>query len=157
MFGLDVTAHNGSSSWDSPAEPARQSQAATARGCRKVDILFCIIPFTCLPTMFTRAYHPSCFPARFIRRFLVAICARQLVTVDAALKLAWQTFTSCSCSVPISPGATHQIVQDYLRYYGYGETLQAFDQAAGLCEPQASPSGRYGQTLAPSKKYVLAS
>jgi hypothetical protein len=47
------------------------------------------------------------------------------------------------CSVPISPGATHQIVQDYLKYYGYGDTLHAFDQAAGLTDPVASTSGRY--------------
>jgi len=45
--------------------------------------------------------------------------------------------------VTISPSATHQIVQDYLKYYGYGDTLQAFDQAAGLTEPAASTSGRY--------------
>ena len=43
----------------------------------------------------------------------------------------------------ISPGATHQIVQDYLKYYGYGDTLHAFDQAAGLTDPVASTSGRY--------------
>ena len=52
-----------------------------------------------------------------------------------------------SCSVCISAGATHQIVQDYLLYYGYGDTLQAFDQAAGLTDgltdPVASTSGRY--------------
>lgn len=47
------------------------------------------------------------------------------------------------CSVSISPGATHQIVQDYLKYYGYGDTLHAFDQAAGLTDPVASTSGRY--------------
>ncbi len=47
------------------------------------------------------------------------------------------------CSVSISPGATHQIVQDYLKYYGYGDTLEAFDQAAGLTDPVASTSGRY--------------
>lgn len=45
-------------------------------------------------------------------------------------------------SVSISPGATHQIVQDYLKYYGYGDTLHAFDQAAGLTDPVASTSGR---------------
>jgi len=45
--------------------------------------------------------------------------------------------------VSISPGATHQIVQDYLKYYGYGDTLHAFDQAAGLTDPVASTSGRY--------------
>ncbi len=47
------------------------------------------------------------------------------------------------CSVSISPGVTHQIVQDYLKYYGYGDTLHAFDQAAGLTDPVATTSGRY--------------
>ena len=46
------------------------------------------------------------------------------------------------CSVSISSGATHQLVQNYLRYYGYGDTLQAFDTAAGLTGPVASTSGR---------------
>ena len=46
-------------------------------------------------------------------------------------------------SVSISAGATHQVVQDYLKYYGYGDTLQAFDQAAGLADSIASTSGRY--------------
>ncbi len=34
-------------------------------------------------------------------------------------------------------------MQDYLKYYGYGDTLHAFDQAAGLTDPVASTSGRY--------------
>lgn len=54
------------------------------------------------------------------------------------------------CSVPISPGATHQLVQDYLKYYGYGETLQAYDRAAGLADPTASTSGRWVLPSSPS-------
>lgn len=46
------------------------------------------------------------------------------------------------CSVSISPGATHHLVQDYLRYYGYGDTLQAYDRGAGLVESTTSTSGR---------------
>ncbi|KAL3159307.1 hypothetical protein ABBQ32_011261 [Trebouxia sp. C0010 RCD-2024] len=45
-------------------------------------------------------------------------------------------------SVSISPGATHHLVQDYLRYYGYGDTLQAYDRGAGLVESTTSTSGR---------------
>lgn len=45
-------------------------------------------------------------------------------------------------SVSISPGHTHHIVQDYLRHYGYADTLHAFDQAAGLNDSVASTSGR---------------
>ena len=50
--------------------------------------------------------------------------------------------TMINCSIPISSGETHQLVQNFLRYYGYGDTLQAFDTAAGLAEATASTSGR---------------
>ena len=36
------------------------------------------------------------------------------------------------CRVELPAGATHQIVRDYLLFYGYGDTLAAFDGAAGL-------------------------
>ncbi|KAK9806165.1 hypothetical protein WJX72_003712 [[Myrmecia] bisecta] len=46
-------------------------------------------------------------------------------------------------STPMPPGATHQIVRNYLMYYGYSNTLAAFDAAAGLIAgEEASTSSR---------------
>ncbi len=57
--------------------------------------------------------------------------------------------SSCPpCSIPVSPGTTHQLVRQYLLHYGYADTLRAFDAAAGLLEQagaQGQGQGQQGQ------------
>lgn len=55
----------------------------------------------------------------------------------------------------VFPGATHQIVQDYLRHYAYADTLHAFDQAAGLDQSSPSTSGRWEHQILYSCTQVL--
>jgi hypothetical protein len=40
------------------------------------------------------------------------------------------------CRTEVASGVSHEIVRDYLTYFGYGRTLAAFDVAAGY-----APSG----------------
>ena len=40
--------------------------------------------------------------------------------------------------IELPAGATHQIVRDYLLFYGYADTLAAFDGAAGV-DPGRDP------------------
>ncbi len=42
-------------------------------------------------------------------------------------------------------GTVHRVVRQYLLHYGYADTLQAFDAAAGLADLQDSRWG--GQAL----------
>jgi hypothetical protein len=35
------------------------------------------------------------------------------------------------CRMPVAAGDVHQVVRSYLLYHGYGDTLTAFDAAAG--------------------------
>lgn len=42
------------------------------------------------------------------------------------------SFPCLPARIELPAGATHQIVRDYLLFYGYGDTLAAFDGAAGL-------------------------
>ena len=54
--------------------------------------------------------------------------------------------------IELPAGATHQIVRDYLLFYGYADTLAAFDGAAGL-DPGRDP----GRDPSESNGWVQAS
>lgn len=34
--------------------------------------------------------------------------------------------------IPVAPADAHQVVRSYLLFHGYGATLAAFDEAAGV-------------------------
>ncbi|KAK9862364.1 hypothetical protein WJX84_006280 [Apatococcus fuscideae] len=51
---------------------------------------------------------------------------------------------------PVPAGVSHQLVRDYLLYYGYADTLQAFEAASGLdpgCEAGSSERGIHDHML----------
>ena len=64
------------------------------------------------------------------------------------------TLPYCHCSIDVPAGVTHQLVRNYLLFYGYADTLAAFDTSAGLTGSDTTKLERLAFLLPVSQQII---